>query len=61
MAMTATLVFQEGCIILSYDGVNVFNSMYHHRFLPAQAEVVFSMVSYAANLYARDPPKLYLR
>ena len=58
MALTATLGFEEGCIILSYDGANAFNSIYRHRFLPALAEIVPSVVPYASNLYAREPPKL---
>ena len=33
MAFTATLGFEEGCTILSYDGANAFNSIYRHRFL----------------------------
>ena len=40
MAFTATLGFEEGCTILSYDGANAFNSIYRHRFLPALAEIV---------------------
>ena len=32
MALTATLGFEEGCTILSYDGANAFNSIYRHRF-----------------------------
>ena len=55
MALTATLGFEEGCTILSYDGANAFNSIYRHRFLPAQAEIVPSVVPYASNLYAREP------
>ena len=58
IAFTATLGFEEGCTILSYDGANVFNSIYRHRFLPALAEIVPSVVPYASNLYAREPPKL---
>ena len=58
MALTAALGFEEGCTILSYDGVNVFNSIYRHRFLPALAETGPSVVPYASNLYAREPPKL---
>ena len=58
MALTATLGFEEGCTILSYDGVNAFNSIYRHRFLPALAEIVSSVVPYASNVYARKPPKL---
>ena len=58
MALTATLDFEEGCTILSYDGANAFNSIYRHRFLPALAEIVPSVVPYASNLYAREPPKL---
>ena len=58
MAFTASLGFEEGCTILSYDGANAFNSIYRHRFLPALAEIVPSGVPYASNLYAREPPKL---
>ena len=58
MAFTATLGFKEGCTILSYDGANAFNSVYCHRFLPALAEIVRSVVPYASKLYAREPPKL---
>ena len=58
MAFTATLGFEEGCTILSCDGANAFNSIYRHRFLPALAEIVPSVVPYASNLYAREPPKL---
>ena len=58
MGFTATLGFEEGCIILSYGGANAFNSIYRHRFLPALAEIVPSVVPYASNLYAREPPKL---
>ena len=57
MAFTATLGFEEGCTILSYDGANAFNSTYCHRFLPALEEIVPSVVPYASNLYAREPPK----
>ena len=55
MALTATLGFEEGCTILSYDGENAFNSIYRHRFLPALAEILPSVVPYASNLYAREP------
>ena len=58
MAFTATLGFEEGRTILSYDGANAYNSIYRHRFLPALAEIVPSVVPYASNLYAREPPKL---
>ena len=57
-ALTVTLGFQEGCTILSYDGANAFNSMYRHMFMPALEEVVPTVVPYAANLYAREPPEL---
>ena len=55
MAFTTTLGFEEGCTILPYDGANAFNSIYHHRFLPALAEIVPSVVLYASNLYSREP------
>ena len=58
MAFTATLGFEERCTILSYYGANAFNSIYRHRFLPALAEIVPSVVPYASSLYARESPKL---
>ena len=58
LAFTATLGFEEGSTILSYDGANAFNSIYCRGFLPALAEIVSSVVPYASNLYAREPPKL---
>ena len=58
MTLTVTLGFEEGCTILSYDRANAFNSIYCHRFLPTLAEIVPSVVPYASNLYAREPPKL---
>ena len=58
MALTITLDFEEGCTILSYDGANAFSSIYRHRFLPALAEIFLSVVPYASNLYAQEPPKL---
>ena len=57
MALIATLGFEGNCIILSYDGANALNSMYHHRFLSTLAEIVPSVVLYASNLYSRDRPK----
>ena len=45
MALTATLGFEEGCTIPSYDGANTCNSVYGHRFLPALAEIVPSVYS----------------
>ena len=57
-ALTVPIGYEEGCTILSYDGVNAFNSIYRHRFLPALAEIVPKVVPYASNLYAREPPKL---
>ena len=50
MALMATLGFEEGCAILSYDGTNAFNTIYRHRFVQAVAEIVPSVVPYAANL-----------
>ena len=58
MALTATLGFEHGCSILSYDGANAFNSIYRHRFLHALLEIVPSVVPYASILYARETPKL---
>ena len=53
MALSATRGFEEGCTILSYDGVNAFNSINRHRFLPALEEIVLSLVP-----YPRKSPKL---
>ena len=58
MAFTATLGFEEGCTILSYDGPNVFNRIHRHRLLPTLAKIVPSVVPYASSLFAREPPKL---
>ena len=58
MALTATLDFEEGCTIFSYDGANAFNSIYRHRFLPALAEIIFLVVPSASNLYAWESPIL---
>ena len=44
MALTATLGFVEGCTTLSYDGANAFNITYRHRFVPALAKTVPSVV-----------------
>ena len=49
--------FEESCTILSYDRANAFNSIYRQKLLPALAEIVPSVVPYASNLYAREPPK----
>ena len=57
MAFTTTLGFEEGCTILSYGGANALNNIYRHRFLPTLAEIVPSVVTYASNLYAQEPPK----
>ena len=57
MALTATLGFEEGYTILSYDGANAFNSIYCLRFFQALAETVPSVTPYTSNLYAREPPK----
>ena len=58
LALTATLSFEEGCTILSYYGADAFNSINRHRFLPALAETVPSLVPYVPHVCAREPPKL---
>ena len=40
MALIATLGFEEGCTILSYDGANAFNSIYRPRLLPALTKII---------------------
>ena len=47
MALTATLGFEEGFTIFSYDVANAFNSIYRHRSLPALAEIVPLVIPYA--------------
>ena len=54
MVLTATLGFEESCTILSYDGTNVFDSIYRHRFLTALVEIVPSEIPYASNVYAQE-------
>ena len=61
ITLIATLGFEEGYTIKSYDGANAFNSIYRHMFLPALAKLVPSVVPYAANLYAREPTNYSLR
>ena len=59
MTLKATTGFEEGCTILSFDGANAFNvSICRHKFLPALVEIVPSVVPYASNVYAQEPPKL---
>ena len=58
MALSATLAFEEGSTILSYDGANAFKSIHRYRLLPALEEIVRSEAPYASNLYASEPPKL---
>ena len=58
MAPTVALGFEEGCTIISHDGANAFYSIHHHRFMPAPAEIVPSVVPCASKRYAREPPKL---
>lgn len=41
-----------------FDGTDAFNSVYHHRILPALAEIVPPVRRYAINVYGRGPPKL---
>ena len=58
LALIATLGFEVGYTIISYDRANAFKSIYRHRFLPALAETVPSEIPSASNLYAWEPPKL---
>ena len=57
MALTATLGFEEGCTILSYDGANAFNGIYRHRFLPALTEIFFLSASLRIKLGRTATPK----
>ena len=52
MTLIATLGLEEGCTILCYGRADAFNSIHHHRFLLALAEIASLVVPYAANLYA---------
>lgn len=54
MALIATLRFEECRTIVLYDEGNAFNSICSHRFLPALAEIVSSVIPYAATVYTRD-------
>ena len=49
---------QEGGRPLPALGPVRRNSVYRHRFLPALADIAFSVDPYASNLYAQEPPKL---
>lgn len=57
MVLAATLEFQEGSTIFSFDGASAFNNIERHRIPPAQAEVIPVATNYATNVYARDPTK----
>lgn len=56
MTLRATLEFQVGCTIFSYDGRKAFKSMYWSKILPAVACIALDLVEYAGNVYARSPP-----
>lgn len=58
MSLTMKLACEEGCTVLSFDRINVSNSMYHHYILPALAEIVPPLGRHAINTYDREPPKL---
>ena len=58
MALAATLSYEEGYTILSYDGANPPNGVYRHRFLPELAGIVPSVVPYASNPYEQEPQNL---
>ena len=62
MAFTATLGFEEGCTILSYDGANAFNSIYRHRFLLRANPPVpgARAVSFIEDITVILPPELSL-
>ena len=58
MAARATLAYQQGCSLLTFDARNAFNSMKRRTILPALADIIPPAVPYALNLYARDAPLL---
>ena len=58
MAITVPPGFEEGCTIISYHRVKTLNGICRDRCLPALTEIVPTLVPYAPNLYAREPPKL---
>lgn len=58
MALAATLRFQEGCIILSFNGANAINNISRHQMIPTLADLILVATRYATNLYSHHPPKL---
>ena len=61
MALRATLGYQQGCAILTFDAKNAFNSIKRRAILPALAKLIPSVVPYVLNLYARGPPQLLFK
>ncbi|CAN0541204.1 unnamed protein product, partial [Laminaria digitata] len=62
MATKATVAYQQGFGILTYDAANAFNAMARRAILPALAELIPPVVPYALQIYAREePPKLLFK
>lgn len=61
MADQAMVGRQRGGTVLSFDGVDAYDSVKRARMLPDLEEYVHSFAGYASKLYARDPPKLLFR
>lgn len=55
LALIAELAFTEGCMVLSFDGIIAFNSMYRHSILAAPAEIITPIGRHAINIYKREP------
>ena len=58
LAARATLAYQQGYTLLTYDATNAFNSMSRRTILPALADLIPPALPYALNVYAREPPRL---
>lgn len=59
VALTVKLAYDEGCTVLSFDGINVSdNSVYRHRILPAVADIISPVRRCAVNAFGRELPKL---
>ena len=62
MVTKATVAYQQGYSLLTFDARNAFNSMKRRTILPALAELIPPVVPYAVNVYAREePPKLLFK
>lgn len=61
VAEQAMLEPQRGCTVLSYDGVDAYDTAERARMLPALAKHISSVAGYVADLYARAFERLLFR